>query len=89
MDRINAGIAQVSPSAQGGIDFAVAIMTTDTLPKYMAVRHGDWTIGAVCKGVGMIHPNMATMLCFMTTDAKVDGLFLQDALKQAVDVRST
>lgn len=86
MDRINAGIAQVSPSIQGGIDFAVAIMTTDTLPKYMAVRHRDWTIGAVCKGVGMIHPNMATMLCFMTTDARVNDAFLQDSLKQAVDV---
>jgi glutamate N-acetyltransferase/amino-acid N-acetyltransferase len=85
MDRINLGIAQISPSADGGIDFAVAIMTTDTVPKYMAVRHGNWTIGAVCKGVGMIHPNMATMLCFMTTDANVSGSFLQNALKQAVD----
>ncbi len=86
MDRVEPGIGRVALTQQGGIDFAVSIMTTDTVPKYMAVRHGDWTIGAVCKGVGMIHPNMATMLCFMTTDANVNGTFLQDALRQAVDV---
>jgi glutamate N-acetyltransferase/amino-acid N-acetyltransferase len=61
-------------------------MTTDTVPKYVAVRHGDWTIGAVCKGVGMIHPNMATMLCFLTTDARVEQGFLEESLRQAVDV---
>ena len=85
MDRIAPGIEKIAISAEGGTDFAVAIMTTDTVKKHIAVRAGNWTIGAACKGVGMIHPNMATMLCFMTTDAPVDQPFLQTSLKQAVD----
>ncbi|HEY8766225.1 MAG TPA: bifunctional glutamate N-acetyltransferase/amino-acid acetyltransferase ArgJ [Dehalococcoidia bacterium] len=85
MDRIAPGIEMIALSAEGGTDFAVAIMTTDTVKKHIAVRAGNWTIGAACKGVGMIHPNMATMLCFMTTDAPVDQPFLQTSLKQAVD----
>ena len=52
-------------------------------------RNGDWTIGAVCKGVGMIHPNMATMLCFMTTDAPVEQAFLRRALSRPSTSRST
>ena len=69
MDRISRGIAQVPLSPDGGLDFATAIMTTDTVAKHVAVRSGHWMIGGVVKGVGMIHPNMATMLCFITTDA--------------------
>jgi glutamate N-acetyltransferase/amino-acid N-acetyltransferase len=85
MDRIGPGVEKIALSPEGGGDFAVAIMTTDTVKKHIAVRSGSWTIGAVCKGVGMIHPNMATMLCFMTTDALVEQKFLQASLKQAVD----
>jgi glutamate N-acetyltransferase/amino-acid N-acetyltransferase len=85
MDRIGPGVEKIALSPEGGGDFAVAIMTTDTVKKHIAVRSGSWTIGAVCKGVGMIHPNMATMLCFMTTDAPVEQKFLQASLKQAVD----
>jgi glutamate N-acetyltransferase / amino-acid N-acetyltransferase len=85
MDRIGPGVEKIALSPKGGGDFAVAIMTTDTVKKHIAVRSGSWTIGAVCKGVGMIHPNMATMLCFMTTDALVEQKFLQASLKQAVD----
>ncbi len=85
MDRIGPGIEKIALSADGGQDFAVAIMTTDTVKKHIAVRAGSWTIGACCKGVGMIHPNMATMLCFMTTDAPVEQKFLQASLKDAVD----
>jgi glutamate N-acetyltransferase/amino-acid N-acetyltransferase len=85
MDRIGPGIEKVELSPDGGTDFAVAIMTTDTVKKHIAVRAGNWTIGAACKGVGMIHPNMATMLCFMTTDAPVEQPFLQASLRQAVD----
>jgi glutamate N-acetyltransferase/amino-acid N-acetyltransferase len=85
MDRIAGGIEKIALSEDGGTDFAVSIMTTDTVKKHIAVRAGGWTIGAACKGVGMIHPNMATMLCFMTTDAAVEQGFLQKALSQAVD----
>lgn len=86
MDKIAKALDQIEVLPNGGVDFAVAIMTTDTVKKHIAVTNGSWTIGAACKGVGMIHPNMATMLCFMTTDAPVEQAFLQSALKQAVDV---
>jgi glutamate N-acetyltransferase/amino-acid N-acetyltransferase len=86
MHKISSGIEKIALSADGGLDFAVAIMTTDTVKKHIAVSAGSWTIGAACKGVGMIHPNMATMLCFITTDAAVEREFLQKSLKQAVDV---
>ena len=85
MDRITAGIEQMEMSPDGGLDFARSIMTTDTRPKHVAVRSANWSIGGVVKGVGMIHPNMATMLCFVTTDAAVTQSFLSSVLKEAVD----
>jgi glutamate N-acetyltransferase/amino-acid N-acetyltransferase len=85
MDRISKGITDIELSSEGGIDFARAIMTTDTKEKHIAIRAGDWSIGGVVKGVGMIHPNMATMLCFVTTDAPVEQAFLARSLKGAVD----
>jgi glutamate N-acetyltransferase/amino-acid N-acetyltransferase len=86
MDRILPGIEKMAVSVDGGMDFLTAIMTTDTKQKHAAVRCGDWSIGGVVKGAGMIHPNMATMLCFLTTDAPVAQSFLVSALKEAVDV---
>ncbi|MEX0683050.1 MAG: bifunctional glutamate N-acetyltransferase/amino-acid acetyltransferase ArgJ [Dehalococcoidia bacterium] len=86
MDRISSGIEKIELGSYGGLNFANAIMTTDTVVKHLAVRAGDWTIGAACKGVGMIHPNMATMLCFITTDSPAQHDFLQASLKEAVDV---
>lgn len=86
MDRIADGIERIDLSADGGLDFATAIMTTDTRPKHVAAStSAGWSIGGAVKGVGMIHPNMATMLCFLTTDAPVAQPFLQSALKAAVD----
>lgn len=85
MDRIRGGIEQIEMSPDGGLDFARAIMTTDTRPKHIAVQANGWSMGGVVKGVGMIHPNMATMLCFITTDAAVTQPFLASALKDAVD----
>ncbi|MDO8616100.1 MAG: bifunctional glutamate N-acetyltransferase/amino-acid acetyltransferase ArgJ [Dehalococcoidia bacterium] len=85
MDRIARGIGQITLSPDGGVDLARAIMTTDTRKKHVAARCGGWSIGGAVKGVGMIHPNMATMLCFLTTDAAVAQPFLASALKQAVD----
>ena len=86
MERISAGIEKIELSANGGHDLAQAIMTTDTVPKEVAVKAGDFIIGGMAKGSGMIHPDMATMLCFLTTDADVDVNFLDSALREAVDI---
>jgi len=59
-------------SAEGGADFATAIMTTDSGPKRCTVRAGGVTISAQAKGAGMIEPGFATMLCFVQTDAEVE-----------------
>ena len=86
MDRMRQGIEVVELTAGGGPAFARGIMTTDTRPKQSAVRFGEYTLGGACKGAGMIHPNMATMLAFITTDAPVAAPFLAKALKEAVDI---
>jgi len=89
MDRIRAKIPKIKPTREGGHDFCRAIMTTDTRPKEMAVKlelkGTEFTIGGVAKGIGMIHPNMATILCFITTDAVMSVHFLPAALQKAVD----
>ena len=80
--------AKLAATEQGSRDAACAIMTTDTHPKEYAVAFsvGGRTchIGAIAKGSGMIHPNMATMLLFMTTDAGVEPAVLQQALSTVV-----
>jgi len=90
MELIKAGIKQVVLAVDGGRKLARAMMTTDTVPKQtaVAVRVGDseFTIGGVAKGSGMIHPNLATLLCFLTTDAAVDIDFLKFSLLKAADV---
>ncbi len=88
MELIRAGVEQVALSRDGGHDLTKAIMTTDTVPKEVAVRVGDgeFIIGGVAKGSGMIHPQLATLLCFLTTDAAVDIDFLKLALRKAVAV---
>lgn len=89
MAKIRDGIGRIELSPEGGTQLARAMMTTDTFAKEIAlVVDSDlckFTIGGVAKGAGMIHPNMATMLCFITTDASVDAGFLQQALRKAVD----
>jgi len=90
MDRIRDGLNGISLSGDGGHELTRAIMTTDTFPKETAVsvQDGDikYTIGGAVKGSGMIHPNMGTMLCFLTTDASVDPPFLDTALRRAAGV---
>lgn len=90
MDKVRAGVMQVQLSKDGGHDAAMGIITTDTRTKEAAVRVliGDCpvTIGGMAKGSGMIHPNMATMLAFITTDADVESSFLQTALRRAADL---
>ena len=85
MEKLEAGVSNLEPTATGGARFAQAIMTTDTRPKHGAVRFGPYTLGGCCKGSGMIHPNMATMLAFLTTDAPIEQGFLQLALSEAVE----
>lgn len=85
LEKIGAGIEAITLSPLAGRDFARAIMTTDTRPKHGAVRFGPYTLGGCAKGSGMIHPNMATMLAFLTTDAPVEPAFLQQCLSAAVD----
>jgi len=72
-------------SKNGGTDAAKAILTTDKRVKEIAVKVGDITIAGVAKGSGMIHPNMATMHAFVTTDAIINKSLLQKILKNAVD----
>jgi glutamate N-acetyltransferase/amino-acid N-acetyltransferase len=88
MERLRAGMKQIALSRDGGHELARAIMTTDTVLKEVAVRvnGGGYIIGGAAKGAGMIHPDMATLLCFLTTDARVDPGFLQSALQEAADV---
>ena len=81
MERIRRGIEKIVLSDEGGHELAQAIMTTDTVPKEVAVRAGDFIIGGMAKGSGMIHPDLATMLCFITTDADIEADFLKKALK--------
>ena len=86
MERMRHGVEAVELSVGGGLAFAQGIMTTDTRPKQSAVKFGEYTLGGTTKGAGMIHPNMATTLTFLTTDAPVAAPFLSRMLKEAVDV---
>jgi len=88
MERVKDGMSRIVLSREGGRELARAMMTTDTVPKEAAISVGgnNFIIGGVAKGSGMIHPDLATMLCFLTTDAGVDAGFLRTALQQAVDV---
>ena len=93
IDRIKAGIAKLaegrSADLESGTEAAKAIMTTDTRKKEAAVRleigGKTVTIGGMAKGSGMIHPNMCTMLSFITTDAKISKKALQAALSSDVE----
>ncbi len=91
MTAVERGIqaATAALAATGGADAARAIMTTDPFPKEaaseIATASGAYRVGGIAKGSGMIEPNMATMLGFVTTDAAVEPALLQRALKAAVD----
>ncbi|MFT4106257.1 MAG: bifunctional glutamate N-acetyltransferase/amino-acid acetyltransferase ArgJ [Lacrimispora sp.] len=95
MDRIAAGVAAMAPdldsSEESGTAAATAIMTTDTVKKEAAVQFEAGgktvTIGGMCKGSGMIHPDMCTMLSFVTTDAAISKELLTEALRE--DIKDT
>lgn len=90
MALIRQNLGNVTLTPDGGHMFARAIMTTDSRPKDMAVSleidGARVTVGGAAKGVGMIHPNMATMLAFITTDAAIEPEHLNTALKNAVNL---
>lgn len=84
---IRKAVAELSPD--GLLRFARAIMTTDKFPKIVEKKvtspRGEAGILGIAKGAGMIHPNLATMLVFLLTDAKAPTNFLEECLKEAVD----
>ncbi|NLX58083.1 MAG: bifunctional glutamate N-acetyltransferase/amino-acid acetyltransferase ArgJ [Phycisphaerae bacterium] len=92
MDKVAAGIRDAAQAlrsdAQAAADFAAAIMTTDTVTKTCCltdrIGKADVTVAGACKGSGMIAPNMATMLAFITTDAHIGSRALTAALRTAV-----
>ncbi|GBD32203.1 Arginine biosynthesis bifunctional protein ArgJ [bacterium HR33] len=92
LDLIEKGIERASKRLdreEGGRAVARAIMTTDTKPKSLCARFTvngrSVTVGGMAKGAGMVHPNLATMLAVITTDAVVEVAQLQDLLRRAVD----
>ena len=92
MDKLKSGIAKLAEvkkaGPEAGHEAALAIMTTDTVSKEVAVQFEvdgvTVTVGGMCKGSGMIHPNMCTMLGFVTTDAAISKELLTEAVKQDV-----
>lgn len=88
MDKVLAGVREIVHDMAGGLtggdEAAQAIMTTDTVPKQVALHHrNNWTVGGMAKGAGMLAPSLATMLCVLTTDAVADRVALDAALRRA------
>src|SRR5436309_232948 len=81
--------AGLKADGAGDVEAARAIMTTDTRPKHCAVRletaAGIVTVGGIAKGAGMIHPDMATLLAVLTTDAVAEPAALQPLLRRVAD----
>lgn len=89
MELVGAGIEKAVAGAGSHADMgrkaALAIMTTDSVAKEAVVRGRGWVVGGMAKGAGMVRPDMATMLAFITTDAVVTPEVLQGALAEAAD----
>ena len=92
MDSVLAGVTEIVHELGGGLtggeEAARAIMTTDTVPKQVALHHSvesgeNWTVGGMAKGAGMLAPSLATMLVVLTTDAVADAAALDTALRRA------
>ena len=88
LDKVLAGVsaAATALSASGGPDAAVAIMTTDSVPKEVHITRAGWSVGGMAKGAGMLAPAMATMLSLLTTDAVVSPDDAAPALRAATGV---
>jgi glutamate N-acetyltransferase/amino-acid N-acetyltransferase len=91
MDKIEKALPEVKSAlnVKGGEAFATAIMTTDLVRKESSVKvitgAGSYFVGGCCKGSGMIHPNMATMLGFITSDVSITAEFLNPIVKRVID----
>ena len=87
-DKVLAGVeaAANALSESGGQDAATAIMTTDSVSKTAAVSRGQWSVGGMAKGAGMLAPGLATMLVVVTTDADLPSDVLDRALRAATRV---
>ena len=91
MDKVEQGIhaAVKNLSVDGSVDAGNAIITTDTYSKAGAtsvmIGGNEVRFGIIAKGSGMIRPDMATVLCFITTDADIDGMLLQEALSEVIE----
>ena len=89
MDLLRSAIPQLAPLSDGGADFTRAIMTTDTFQKEAVATFEangvSYTVGGCAKGAGMIHPDMATMLAFFTTDAPIDAGDLNSCFRSSMD----
>ena len=88
MDKVLAGVREIVKEMAGGLNggehAAHAIMTTDTVPKQVALHHrNNWTVGGMAKGAGMLAPSLATMLCVLTTDVVAEPEALEQALRSA------
>jgi glutamate N-acetyltransferase/amino-acid N-acetyltransferase len=92
MEKVLAGVTDIVHELGGGLtggeEAARAIMTTDTVPKQVALHHApgsgqNWTVGGMAKGAGMLAPSLATMLVVLTTDAVADPAALDAALRRA------
>jgi glutamate N-acetyltransferase/amino-acid N-acetyltransferase len=92
MTKVLAGVTEIVRELGGGLtggdEAARAIMTTDTVPKQVALHHApetgeNWTVGGMAKGAGMLAPSLATMLVVLTTDAVADAAALDTALRRA------
>src|SRR5690606_29357116 len=87
-EKLLAGVRSAASAlnAEGGDDAARAIMTTDSVPKVAVAHHGEWTIGGIAKGAGMLAPGLATMLLVLPTDADLASAELDTALRTATRV---
>lgn len=87
VEKISRGIKKLVPrlSPNGLSQAAQSIMTTDTFPKVVLNKTRDFCIAGIAKGAGMIHPRMATMLCFILTDAIVGPGALKNALRRSIE----
>jgi glutamate N-acetyltransferase / amino-acid N-acetyltransferase len=84
LSGVDEAVRALDVTAQAGLDAATAVMTTDTVPKQVALTHADgWTVGGFAKGAGMLAPSLATMLAVLTTDAVADESTLDSALREA------
>jgi glutamate N-acetyltransferase/amino-acid N-acetyltransferase len=88
IEKIQTGVPAIELSTDQGNDFSEAILTTDTHPKRLAlefqIEGRTVRLGGVTKGAGMIYPNMATMLCYLTTDAALEQVWMRAELQNAV-----